>query len=76
MESGSHLPVCLGDATRHASGVQGPATKASCAGVTGSLTCDVNGDCQPETRIGIYVIDQGNFAKEPMMTTTVRLEDL
>jgi branched-chain amino acid transport system substrate-binding protein len=46
------------------------------AGVTGTLTCNENGDCQPETRIAIYSIEKGDFLDEPSFVTTVRLNDL
>jgi hypothetical protein len=46
------------------------------AGVTGMLTCNENGDCQPETRIPIYSIHEGAFFDEPSFPSDVRLEDL
>jgi hypothetical protein len=46
------------------------------AGVTGMLTCNENGDCQPESRIAIYSIHEGAFFDEPSFTSDVRLEDL
>ncbi|MGH2547433.1 MAG: branched-chain amino acid ABC transporter substrate-binding protein, partial [Actinomycetota bacterium] len=30
-------------------------------GITGNITCDENGDCQPTARIAIYVVEQGRF---------------
>ncbi len=46
------------------------------AGVTGTLTCKENGDCQPETGIAIYSIEKGDFTDEPAFATTVQLNDL
>jgi hypothetical protein len=46
------------------------------AGVTGTLTSNESGDCQPETRIAVYSIDEGDFLDKSSFATTVGLNDL
>lgn len=44
-------------------------------GITGTLRCDINGDCQAEGAMAIYQVRDGDFGK-PIFQQTVRLEDL
>lgn len=44
-------------------------------GITGSLTCDRNGDCQSEATFALHEIRGGRFG-EPIFRTSLRLEDL
>lgn len=44
-------------------------------GITGTLTCNENGDCQPEAPISIYQIRNGAFG-QPVFRQTFRLEDV
>jgi branched-chain amino acid transport system substrate-binding protein len=43
-------------------------------GLTGTLSCNESGDCQPEARISIYQIHNGAFGR-PVFRQTFRLEE-
>lgn len=44
-------------------------------GLTGTLSCNQYGDCQPEATISIYRIGDGEFGK-PVLKQTFRLEEI
>ena len=45
-------------------------------GVTGTLTCDDNGDCQSTATMAIVVVENGEFSTEPVFSQTINLADV
>ncbi|HEX2368449.1 MAG TPA: branched-chain amino acid ABC transporter substrate-binding protein [Acidimicrobiia bacterium] len=45
-------------------------------GVTGTLTCDDNGDCQSTATMAIVVVEDGEFSTEPVFSQTINLADV
>ncbi len=45
-------------------------------GVTGTLTCDDNGDCQSTATMAIVIVEDGEFSTEPVFSQTINLADV
>jgi branched-chain amino acid transport system substrate-binding protein len=44
-------------------------------GITGTLDCNENGDCQPSATIGVFVVEDGAFSESPVFSETGTLEE-
>jgi branched-chain amino acid transport system substrate-binding protein len=44
-------------------------------GITGQITCNDTGDCQPEATMAVFVVENGDFSQDPVFSVKLNLAD-